>query len=118
MNNSKNFGILAFERLISNLLSVKVWLFLIPTAAAAFFMWWCIDLIEHTVILSQKMTADNPQVIMELSKEGMSTMKDLFTAWLKFTGSLVVTIGGIREVWKVSKIKEETRRKKIDKENG
>ena len=62
------------------------------------------------------MTADNPQVIMELSKEGMSTMKDLFTAWLKFTGSLVVTIGGIREVWKVSKIKEETRRKKIDKE--
>lgn len=114
-NREKSFGKLAFERLISNLLSVKVWFFIIPMALSIGFLWWAIDITADTTILVQQ-SLDNSGAMVEVSKTGMETIKSLFSSWLKFTGSLVVTISGIREIWKVAKIREDTKKKKIDKE--
>lgn len=111
--HDKSFWRLAIERLVSNLLSVKVWLFLIPTAASIFFMYWSMDqIVDNTIYLQQQM-GDSPLQILELSKHSLNMTKDLFTSWLKFIGSLTVSIVGVREVWKVAKIKEDRKKEKM-----
>lgn len=114
-NKIKSFGRLAFERLISNLLSVKVWLFIIPIAISLGFLWWLISLISDTHILVLNSISDSSNVI-EISRTAMVTLKEMFASWLKFTGSLVVSIIGVREIWKVNKIKEETKMEEIKKQ--
>lgn len=106
--NKKTFGKLALEKLVSNLLSVKVWLFLIPLTLSIVFLWWSIGLIEETAILSQNILKDNPEQITQISIEAISQIKNAFSNWMKFTGSLVVSIIGVREVFKVAKIKNNS----------
>lgn len=109
-NKEKSFGRLAFERFVSNFLSVKVWLFIIPITLSAGFLWWAVDIISDTTILVQS-SLDSSANIVEVTKSGMEAIKSVFSSWMKFTGSLVVTIVGVREVWKVAKIKEKTKDK-------
>jgi hypothetical protein len=109
----KSFGRLAYERLISNLLSVKVWLFLIPITLSVFYLHWTIDLIMNTFDIVLNNLNDQNQMT-KIATEGMISIRDLFSSWLKFTGSLVVSVIGVREIWKINKIKEETKRNNIN----
>lgn len=113
MSEEKGFFRLAFERLITNLLSVKVWLFLIPVGIATFFLWWGIDTNIDTTLYVVKSMSDTSGIV-EVASTGLNNIKDMFSAWLKFTGSLVGVIAGVREIWKVSKIREETRRQRLN----
>ena len=110
----KSFGRLAYERLISNLLSVKVWLFFIPITLSIFYLHWTIDLVMNTFDIVLNNLNDQNQMT-KIATEGMISIRDLFTSWLKFTGSLVVSIIGVREIWKINKIKEDTKRNQTDK---
>jgi len=103
--NKKTFGRMAFEKLVANLLSVKVWLFLIPITLSVGFLWWSIGSIEETTIQTYKLLGNNPEQITQVSIEAISQIKDTFSNWMKFTGSLVVSIIGVREIFKVAKIK-------------
>lgn len=106
----KGFGRLAFERFVSNLLSVKVWLFFIPLALSVGFLYWAIDLVLETTTLVQQTLSDQSEIV-ELTRSGMNNIRDMFSSWLKFTGSMIATVIGVREIWKVAKIKEETKDK-------
>lgn len=112
--NNKSFGRLAFERLISNLLSVKVWLFLIPLALSCGFLYWAIDLIIDTTVIVQQ-SVESSKDMVQITEIALTTMKDVFTSWLKFTGSLVVSVIGVREIWKINKIREDTKRNGMNK---
>lgn len=105
----KTFGRLAFERLISNLLSVKVWLFLIPLILSCGFLYWVVGLITETHLAIIQSFVESSEV-SGLAVEGMKSITEIFTSWLKFTGSLVVSVIGVREIWKINKIREETKR--------
>lgn len=93
------------------MLSVKVWLFLIPITLSIIFLYWVVNLtIETTLFIENSLNDSNN--IVEISKTGLLTIKEMFTNWLKFTGSLVVSIISVREIWKINKIKEDTKRNK------
>lgn len=109
-NKNKSFNRLAFERLISNLLSVKVWLFFVPLALSVGFLYWAMDLVTETTLIIHHSLSDQ-SAMADVAKNGLNNISYIFSSWLKFTGSMIATVIGVREVWKVAKIKEESRDK-------
>jgi len=83
MNLIKGF----FKKILENLASVKIWLFLLPFWISSFFMY---KVLAYMIISK---TVD------------YVVLNTMFTAWTTFNITLVGTIIAAREVFKVAKIK-------------
>lgn len=107
----KRFGV----KLLENLASVKVWLFLLPFIISTIFLWYTLfnGIFFADIVLGEALDVSTYQIVVELFKNVTKT----FIAWCTFNVSLVSAIIAVREVFKVQKLKalkEEHDKEKID----
>jgi hypothetical protein len=101
------------HKFLENILSVKVWLFLLPFIIASSVLIWAFILIFGTIgeILELKLSNIDYNNIVNL----FNISKDYFTNYLTFNVSLVGSIIAVREIFKVKKIKYLKDKNKIEK---
>lgn len=115
--NYKNGIWVAFRnKILANLASVKVWLFILPfivsTGFLGFTIWKGIGIAEG-ILKTSSVSPTVYNTLIEIFKNVTTT----FTAWCTFNVSLVSSIVAVREIFKVQKLKAITKKSSSDAKN-
>jgi hypothetical protein len=102
-------------KILENLASVKVWIFMLPFVVSTIVLWFIvgyhIHFMKDALLL---ITNDHDKLVPVL--EQMKTISDMFIAWCTFTVSLGGMVIVVRETFKVSKLKALNKEKKDNSE--
>lgn len=101
----KEYSALFWKKCLDNLASVKVWIFMLPFIMSTIFMGWIIsENVEFIQLTMAVLGKDHPSEYKAII-DSFAMCVNSFTSWCTFTVALGSMVIGVREVFKVQKLK-------------
>ena len=95
---------LFIEKALENLVSVKVWFFIIPFIGSSAIFWYICSSQFEFITTAFTLISTNPELIAGILGQ-IKIITDTFIAWCTFNATLIGSIIVVREVYKVRKLR-------------